>query len=46
MAIQITKGNVDDRTPVTELSKKLKGFIYANKGYMGAFLFKALYKEA
>ena len=25
MAIKITKGNIDDRTPVTELTKKLKG---------------------
>ena len=36
MAIKITKGNVDDRTPVAELTKKLKGFIYADKGYIGA----------
>ena len=45
MAIKITKGNVDDRTPVEELTKKLKGSIYADKGYMGAGLFKALYKR-
>ena len=38
MAIKITKGNIDDRTPVTELTKKLKGSIYAD-------LFKALYKK-
>ena len=44
MAIKITKGNVDDRTP-TELTKKLKGSIYADKGYIGASLFKALYKR-
>ena len=45
MAIKITKGNVDDRTPVAELTKKLKGSIYADKGYIGAYLFKALYKR-
>ena len=27
IAIKITKGNVDDRTPVAELTKKLKGSI-------------------
>ena len=37
-AIKITKGNIDDKTPVAELTKKLKGSIYAN-------LFKALYKK-
>ena len=45
MAIKITKGNIDDRTPVTELTKKLKGCIYTDKGYIGAGLFKALYKR-
>ena len=45
MAIKITKGNVDDRTPVAELTKKLKGSIYGDKGYIGADLFKALYKR-
>ena len=45
MAIKITKGNVDDRTPVAELTKKLKGFIYVDKAYIGAGLFKALYKR-
>ena len=45
MAIKITKGNIDDRTPVTELTKKLKGSIYADKGYIGAHLFKDLYKR-
>ena len=45
MAIKITKGNIDDRTPVTELTKKLKGSIYADKGYIGPDLFKSLYKR-
>ena len=38
MDIKITKGNIDDRTPVAELNKKLKGSVYAD-------LFKALYKK-
>ena len=38
MAIKITKDNVDDKTAVAELTKKLKGSIYAD-------LFKALYKK-
>ena len=45
MAIKITKGNVDDRTPVAELTKKLKGSIYGDKGYIGADLFKSLYQR-
>ena len=38
MAIKITKGNIDDRTPVIELTKKLKGSIYAD-------FFNSLYKK-
>ena len=45
MAIKITKGNVDDRTPVAELTKKLKGYIYDDKGYIAAHLFQDLYKR-
>ena len=45
MAIKFTKSNVEDRTPVAELTKKLKGSIYADKGYIGADLFKSLYKR-
>ena len=45
ISIKITKGNVDDRIPVAELTKKLKGSIYSDKGYIGADLFKDLYKR-
>ena len=38
MAIKITNGNIDNRTPIAELTKKLKGSIYTD-------LFKALYKK-
>ena len=40
MAIKIIKGNIDDRTHVAELTKKLKGSTYIDKGYIGADLFK------
>ena len=45
MAIKVTKDNVNDRMPVAEITKKLKGSIYTDKGYIGAGLFKALYKR-
>ena len=35
----MTRGNVDDRTPVPDLTKDLKGFIYADKGYIKQNLF-------
>ena len=38
MAIKTTKGNIDDRTSVADLTKKLKGSIYGD-------LFKSLYKK-
>ena len=44
-AIKITKGNIDDKTPVAVLTKKIKGSIYPDKGYIGADLFKVLYKQ-
>ena len=45
MAIKITKGNIDDRTPIAELIKKLKGSIYTDKGYIGASFLKLYTKE-
>ena len=30
MAIKITKGSIDDKTAITELTKKLKGSIYVD----------------
>ena len=38
MAIKFTKGNIDDRRSIADLTKKLKGSIYTD-------LFKALYKK-
>lgn len=45
MAVRITKGNVDDRTPVDEMTAKLKGTLYADKGFIGKELFETLYKR-
>lgn len=33
IALKMTKGNVDDREPVPELTQKLKGLMAADKGY-------------
>lgn len=45
MALKITRGNVDDRTPVPELTKNLTGKIYADKGYIKQNLFLNLYER-
>ena len=34
IALKMTKGNVDDRVPVLDLTRDLTGFIYADKGYI------------
>ena len=39
IALKMTKGNVDDRVPVPEITKDLTGFIYADKGYIKQNLF-------
>jgi hypothetical protein len=45
IALKITKGNVDDRTPVIELTKDLVGTIYSDKGYIKQNLFVTLYEK-
>lgn len=45
MALKITKGNVDDRTPVEDLTNNLTGTIYADKGYIKQNLFLNLYRK-
>ena len=45
IALKMTKGNVDDRVPVPELTKGLTGFIYADKGYIKQNLFISLYER-
>ena len=34
MSLQITQGNVDDRTPLVSMCKDLKGYIFADRGYI------------
>lgn len=43
--LKITKGNVDDRLPVPELTKALTGTVYADKGYIKQNLFITLYER-
>lgn len=45
IALKMTKGNVDDRIPVPELTKGLTGIIYADKGYIKQNLFVSLYER-
>lgn len=42
---KVTKGNVDDRSPVVELTKDLTWSIYADKGYIKQSLFIELYER-
>ena len=45
MALKVTKGNVDDRVPVPELTKELNGIMVADKGYIKQNLFLNLYER-
>lgn len=45
LSVKVTQGNVDDRNPVLNLCKKIKGKIFADRGYLGDALFKKLYKK-
>lgn len=45
MAAKITRGNVNDRTPVEELTASLSGLMAADKGYLSKELFKRLYNK-
>lgn len=45
MALKMTRGNVDDRTPVPELSRGLTGVMAADKGYIRQNLFIELYEQ-
>jgi hypothetical protein len=42
-SLQLTKGNVDDRTPVIGMTKRLTGLLFADKGYIKQELFSTLY---
>lgn len=45
ISVKITCGNVDDRMPVKQLAKGLKGSLYADKGYISKELFKEIYHD-
>lgn len=45
MAVKITRGNIDDRKFVPELTKNLKGVLLADKGYISQKLFNKLYSQ-
>ncbi len=43
--LKLTKGNVDDRTPVPELTKRITGLLFGDKGYLDQKLFSDLYNK-
>lgn len=45
ISVKITGGNIDDRNPVKQLTKWLKGDMYADKGYISKELFNEIYKD-
>jgi len=45
MAVKITPGNVDERTLLNEMTRHLKGSLFADKGFISGSLFKELYQR-
>ena len=45
LAVGLTPGNVDDRTPVPKLMKELFGKVFADKGYISQELFELLFAQ-
>jgi hypothetical protein len=43
--VKLTKGNVDDRTPVMSMVKHVKGLLFGDKGYIKQNLFENLYNK-
>ncbi len=43
--LTLTKGNVDDRKPVPNLTKKLTGLLFGDKGYIKKELFQELFNR-
>ena len=43
--LKLTKGNVDDRSPVPELTKRITGLLFGDKGYLKQELFFDLYNK-
>jgi len=45
MAVKITPGNVDDRAPLADMARDLRGKIIADKGYISQKLFAKLWRR-
>ena len=45
VAVKITPGNVDERTVLDEMTRHLRGSLFADKGYISQNLFKTLYQR-
>lgn len=45
LAFRLTPGNVDDRRPVPQRTKKLSGKLFGDKGYSSKRLFQTLFEE-
>ena len=43
--VAITAGNVDDRNPLINMTKKFKGILCGDKGYISSSLFKQLFAK-
>lgn len=45
LSVKFTSGHVNDRIPVPEMVKNLKGLLFADKGYIKQALFDQLYQK-
>lgn len=45
VAVKITPGNIDERTVLDEMTRHLKGSLFADKGFISHELFKNLYQR-
>ncbi len=45
LSFKVTKGNTNDRVPVKELCKNIKGKLFGDKGYIGKKLFEELWES-
>ena len=45
MAVKITPGNIDERSVLDEMTRHLKGKIFADKGFISQALFKQLFQR-
>lgn len=45
LSAKFTKGNVDDRHPIPNLCKNIKGLLFGDRGYISQKLFDAMMKE-